>query len=110
MVSTERMRLQVVGLALLSLLGVTVASPAGARADDPIEIVVEATKVSPEVLRAAIDRTVVFRNRSGRRSATPTKATSTVSSRSDRISATSESSPSVMASGSWASALTAEGR
>jgi hypothetical protein len=60
------MRLKAVGVVLLLLLGVTVASRPLARADDPIEIVVEATKVRPEVLRAAIDRTVVFRNRSGR--------------------------------------------
>lgn len=60
------MRLEVVSVVLLLLLGVTVAPRPLARADDPIEIVVEATRVRPEVLRAAIDRTAVFRNRSGR--------------------------------------------
>ena len=60
------MRLQAVSLVLLLLLGVTAAPRSLARADDPIEIVVEATMVRPEVLRTAIDRTVVFRNGSGR--------------------------------------------
>ena len=60
------MRLEAVSLGLLLLLGVTVTSRSLARADDPIEIVVEATRVRPEVLRTAIDRTVVFRNRSAR--------------------------------------------
>ena len=50
---------------VLVMIDVTLTSPP-ARADDPIEIVIEATGARPEVLRTAIDRTVVFRNRSGR--------------------------------------------
>lgn len=44
---------------------VLICTPGSLRADDPVEVVIERQAVKPALLRIAIDRTILFVNRSG---------------------------------------------
>lgn len=48
------------------LMGVVVCTPGLLRADDPVEVLIERQAVKPALMRIAIDRTIVFVNRSGK--------------------------------------------
>jgi len=47
------------------IMGVVICTPGSLRADDPVEVLIERQAVKPALLRIAIDRTILFVNRSG---------------------------------------------
>jgi len=48
------------------IIAVVICTPGSLQADDPVEVLVERQAVKPAILRIAIDRTIVFVNRSGK--------------------------------------------
>lgn len=48
------------------IMAVVISTPAPLRADDPVEVLIERQAVKPAMLRIAIDRGIVFVNRSGK--------------------------------------------
>jgi len=48
------------------IIAVVICTPGSLQADDPVEVLVERQAVKPALLRIAIDRTIVFVNRSGK--------------------------------------------